>query len=205
MGKSQMIRNIHHACLYYKKYLLGNTYMFVYDNIYIEVMFKRSSFMHLTGVGSHLSPDDFYKHALMRKGLKPSEIFFASSHPYDLALKKTEYLSDLYKIIMEDTLISTNLKTMTLTYAIGITNLEFVICLDKDLNNDGSLRSNCLVPYSFRVEEINNNKYDNLYEVTHVFRRNTNQRIYQDLTFGCQDTIKELPILIREKLDVSLT
>lgn len=201
MGKSQMIRNIHNACLSYKHCLLGNTYMFVYNNTYVEVMFKKSCFMHLTGVESNLSSNDFYKHALTKKGLKPSEIFFTNVHPYDLAVKKTGCLLDLYKITVEDSLISTDIETMTLTYAIGITNLEFVICLGKDLNSDGSLKSNCLIPYSFRVEEIRNNKYNGLYEVTHVFRKNTNQCMYQSLTFGCQESVKCLSVDIQKKLD----
>ncbi len=43
MGKAQIIRK-------YKDYFVGNTYMFVYEKQYIEVMFKKSSFLHLTGV-----------------------------------------------------------------------------------------------------------------------------------------------------------
>lgn len=201
MGKSQMIRNIHKACLCYKEYLLGNTYMFVYDNTYIEVLFKRSSFMHLTGVASRLSADDFYKHASTKSGLRPSEIFFTKEHPYDFAVKKTNCLSDLYKITIEDALISTDLKTMSLNYAIGITNLQFVICLGKDLNKNGGLASSCLVPYSFRVENIDNNKYSDLCEVTHVFKRDSNKKVYQTLTFGCSESIKYLPASIQEKLD----
>lgn len=48
----------------------------------------------------------------------------------------------------------TDINTMTFKYSIGITNLEFVICLGDDTDSEGNIRSKCMVPYSFRVEEI---------------------------------------------------
>lgn len=51
IGKSKIIKRIHKAALSYNQYLLGKTYMFVYDNQFVEVLFKKSSFLHLTGVG----------------------------------------------------------------------------------------------------------------------------------------------------------
>lgn len=60
---------------------------------------------------------------------------------------------------------------MTFKYSIGITNLEFVICLGDDTDSEGNIRSKCMVPYSFRVEEIKNTKFNNLYDVTHVLRK----------------------------------
>ena len=54
LGKSQIIRRIHRAALKYKEVFVGNTFMFVFNNDYFEVMFKKSSFMHLTGVSSCL-------------------------------------------------------------------------------------------------------------------------------------------------------
>ena len=71
MGKAQIIRRIHKAAEKYKEYFVGNTYMFVYEDRYIEVMFKKSSFLHLTGVGTNLSAENFYNHALMRNVLRP--------------------------------------------------------------------------------------------------------------------------------------
>lgn len=100
MGKSQIIRKIHSAAINYKSYFVGNTYMFVYEGKYVEVQFKKSSFMHLTGVASNLKSEDFYKHALERNGLRIAEVFFDTDHPYDLADKKTSCLSDLYRITL---------------------------------------------------------------------------------------------------------
>lgn len=202
MGKSQIIKRIHNAAIKYKTYFIGNTYMFVYDNKCIEVMFKKSSFMHLTGVASNLNADDFYKHAIIRNGLRPAEIYFNSNHPYDLADRKTQCLADLYRITIEDVLVATDVITMTFAYTIGITNLKFVICLGDDTDSAGNLKGSCMIPYSFRIQEIENSKFNNLYEVTHILKKKTGERKYSTLTFGKQGSIKDLPIEIQEKIDL---
>lgn len=202
MGKAQIIKRIHNAATKYKKYFIGNTYMFVYENNFVEVIFKKSSFLHLTGVNTNLNAENFYSHALANKGLRPQEVLFDSNHPYDLADKKTTYLSDLYKIIITDVVIADNITTMTFTYGIGITNLEFVICLGEDKDSAGNLISNCKVPYSFRVEEINNARFNNLYEVSHIFKKKTGQKKYDELTFGDKESINCLPEEIRNKIEI---
>lgn len=88
MGKAQIIRRIHEAVKKYKKYFVGKTYLFVYDKNYIEVIFKKSSFLHLTGVATNLSAENFYEHALIKNGLRPQEVLFGIDNPYDLADKK---------------------------------------------------------------------------------------------------------------------
>lgn len=202
MGKAQIIRRIHTAAEKYKEYLVGNTYMFVYENRYIEVMFKKSSFLHLTGVDSNLNAEDFYRHALMQRGLRPQEVLFGNDNPYDLADKKTQYLADLYKITLTDVVIATDIDTVTFKYCIGITNLEFVICLGDDADFQGNIISKCKIPYSFRVEEIKNEKFGDLYEVTHIFKKKTGSKKYYELTFGDGNTIKDLTEEIREKINL---
>lgn len=202
MGKAQIIRRIHNAAKKYKDYFIGNTYMFVYEQRYVEVIFKKSSFLHLTGVNTNLNAENFYNHALMKKGLRPQEVLFDVNHPYDLADKKTLYLSDLYKITITDVVIADNITTMTFTYGIGITNLEFVICLGDDTDFAGNIISNCKVPYSFRVEEIDNAQFNDLYEVTHVFKKKTGQTKYDELTFGDGDLVNSLREDIKSKIDI---
>ena len=203
MGKAQIIRRIHNAAKKYKDYFIGNTYMFVYEQQYVEVIFKKTSFLHLTGVNTNLNAENFFTHALAKKGLRPQEVLFDSDHPYDLADKKTSYLADLYKITITDVVIADNITTMTFTYGIGITNLEFVICLGDDTDFAGNLISNCKVPYSFRVEEIDNDKFADLYEVTHVFKKKTGQKKYNELTFGDKTSVNNLPEEIQNKIEMS--
>ena len=103
--------------------------------------------------------------------MRPQEVLFDNDNPYDLADRKTQHLADLYRITLTDVVIATDIVTMTFTYSIGITNLEFVICLGDDTDFAGNLISKCKVPYSFRIEEIDNQKFGDLYEVTHILLR----------------------------------
>lgn len=204
VGKSQIIKRIHNAAVKYKKHLVGNTYMFVYDNTYVEVRFKKSSFAHLTGAETKLSAEEFYKHALKEKGLRPMEVSFSKAHPFDLAEKKTRFLADLYKLTITDVVIATDIQTLTFTYSIGITDLEFVICLGDDADASGKIKSSAKVPYSFRVEEIDNSKFNGLYAVTHIFEKKTGEKKYSTMKFGDVKTIAELPEEIKNKIDLSL-
>lgn len=204
MGKSQIINRIHHAAQNYKRHFIGNTYMFVFDNKCFEVQFKKSSFLHLTGVGTKLSADDFYKHALSPKGLKPNEIVFDSNHPYDLADKKTAILDQLHRITSTDILIAENILTSTFTYKLGLTDLEFVVCLGNNTDKQGNVISNYFIPYSFRVEEIKNNKFSDLYEVTHIMKKQTGMKKYNTLTFGDVNTIKDFPNDILNKIETNI-
>lgn len=123
--------------------------------------------------------------------MRPVEIGFSQEHPYVLADKKTQYLSDLYKITLADVVIATDVVTMTFTYSIGITNLEFVICLGDDTDSAGNIIGNHKIPYSFRIEEIENRRFNNLYEVTHILKKTTFSKKYNILTFGNKEKIKD--------------
>lgn len=202
IGKSQIIKRIHKAALSYKDYFLGKTYMFVFNNQFVEILFKKASFLHLTGVDTKLGAKDFFIHASKKNQLRPGEIFFSKEHPFDLAVQKTACLDDLYKLTVTDSMITTDVVTATFSYELGVTNLQFIICLGDDVNDKGQIVSNCKVPYSFRVENIDNGKYDELHEVTHVFMKDTNSKKYCALTFGDKNTVKDLPEEILNKLDL---
>lgn len=76
IGKSQIIKRIHKAAISYKQYFLGYTYMFVYDNQFVEVRFKKSSFLHLTGVDTKLSAEDFFAHAVKKINCDHQKFYF---------------------------------------------------------------------------------------------------------------------------------
>ena len=123
MGKSSILKKIHNAAKNYQRYLAGKTFMYVYEGKSIEVVFKNSSFLHLTGVNTKLKAKEFYKHAKTKNGLKVQEFFFDKDHPYDLAEKKTDHLEDLYRITNMEVLITEDVVTFTANYKIGITDL----------------------------------------------------------------------------------
>ena len=202
LGKSQIIRRIHRSALKYKEIFVGNTYMFVFNNDYVEVMFKKSSFMHLTGVASCLKAYDFYNHALTERGLRPGEIFFNEDHPYDLADKKTSILIGLGDITIKDSSVVMDIETKTFSYKLGVANLEFTVCLGDDKNSQGEIHGNCKVPYSFRVEGIENSKSDKIYSVSHVLKKKTGEKKYHILTYGDIGNLKYLKDEIQEKLEL---
>ena len=202
LGKSQIIRRIHRAALKYKEVFVGNTFMFVFENDYVEVMFKKSSFMHLTGVASLLRADDFYNHALTEHGLRPGEIFFNEDHPYDLADKKTGILIGLSDITDKDAGVVTDIETKTFSYKLGVANMKFTVCLGDDKNSLGEVQGKCKVPYSFRVEGLNSNKSQNIYSVTHVFKKKTGEKKYSILTYGDIGSLKYLKDEIQEKIEI---
>lgn len=203
IDKGILVGRIKAAAQTYKQYLVGKTFMFVYGAKKIEVIFKAESFMHLTGVASTLYPKDFYKKAERRK-LKQAEIKFDSTHPADFADIKTQYLHRLYELTITDIFIADNIVTMTATYAFGLTNLEFVLCCGKNTDKNGNVINDCYVPYSFRIEEIDNDKFGDIYEVEYILSKPTSQNKYSEITYGDQDNLKLLSDEIKNKLDVVL-
>lgn len=177
MGKSAILKKIHNAAKNYQRYLAGKTFMYVYEGKSIEVVFKNSSFLHLTGVNTKLRAKEFYKHAKTKNGLKVQEFFFDKNHPYDLAEKKTDHLEDLYRITNMEVLITEDVVTFTANYKIGITDLQFILLCGENRDKHGKLIDDCLVPYSFRIEQIGNEKFGELYEVDFIFCKQTNESI----------------------------
>ena len=101
------------------------------------------------------------------------------NHPYDLAEKKTDHLEDLYRITNMEVLITEDVVTFTANYKIGITDLQFILLCGENRDKHGKLIDDCLVPYSFRIEEIGNEKFGELYEVDFIFCKQTNESKYE--------------------------
>lgn len=59
MGKSKLLKKIHSAAINYQKHLAGRTFLYVYEDRYAEIVFKSSSFLHLTGVKTNLKAKGF--------------------------------------------------------------------------------------------------------------------------------------------------
>ena len=49
----------------------------------------------------------FFLHAKKKKGLRPSEVMFDKTHPYDLAERKINHLENLYKVTCTNVMIAT--------------------------------------------------------------------------------------------------
>jgi len=55
------------AAALFKQHLVGRKFMYVFDNRYIEVIFKKENFRHLTGIDTNLSANQFYQYAVKGK------------------------------------------------------------------------------------------------------------------------------------------
>ena len=68
----------------------GKVFLYVIGDTFFEVVFQTKCFLHLTGVGSTLSAQDFYEKA-KKSILTTDQIYFDQRHPYYSA-KKTALL-----------------------------------------------------------------------------------------------------------------
>ncbi len=204
MGKSQIIKKIHKAAIMYKEYFIGNTFLYVFENQYIEVIFKKSSFLHLTGVKTNLNAEGFYDHAVKKNGLRPQEVHFDKEHhPFDLADKKTSHLPELFTITTREVVIATDVITQSYTYSLGLANSDFVVCLGDNADSNGKVLNEYKVPYSLRVENIKDfkiQKRKEIFAVTHIFKKKTGEKKYRTLLFGDSETLENLAESIKKKL-----
>ena len=62
----------------------------------------------------------------------------------------------------------------------------------------------CFVPYSFRIEEIGNEKFGELYEVDFIFGKQTNAAKYEIISYKGDKEIDIIPEEIRLKISDDL-
>ena len=62
----------------------------------------------------------------------------------------------------------------------------------------------CFVPYSFRIEEIRNEKFGELYEVDFIFCKQTNAAKYEIISYKGDKEIDTIPEEIRLKISDDL-
>ena len=180
---NRITRKINQAGKIYKNTLAGRTFLVLYEGHYAEIMFGADNFRHLCGVESTMPAKDFYKKA--SKGvLSPSEIFFTSAHPANLASLKTDHLSDALSMITRDAFIITDISTHSRTFKIGTTDLDLLLCFDSKLNSNGNPVGNLFVPYALRVESIPNHKFNGMFEMDYVLSKETSSTVYDTLIYG---------------------
>mgnify|MGYP003399172356 CR=1 FL=1 len=137
------IETIHRAAIAYKANLVGKTFVYVFDDRYIEVIYKAINFKHLTGVESALSSKRFYSLALSNH-LKPNQIYFSPRHPYVLCQRKLKHIEDLIDVASSENFMLEEIATQTKVYKFGTTDTKFTLCLTEDLDASGNLKSNLM-------------------------------------------------------------
>lgn len=184
--KSNIINRIYYIATLYQNLLVAKTFLILYEGNSSEILFKSDNFLHLCGVGTNLSAIYFYKYAISKK-LSSKDIFFNTSHPYDFANTKTQHLQKAISLLSREAFVITDVSTQTKTFKLGATDLEVVFCFDSQVDNTGNVINNALVPYSLRVEDIPNSKFNNMYEVDYVLSKKTGTKTYINIEYGNPD------------------
>lgn len=93
MNKQEILNKAISAADMYNQKLTSYSFLYVYDNDFIEVLFPTDKFLHLTGVGTKRYANSFFKGLIGKEQrVHTSEISFNSRHPRDLSELKVNNL-----------------------------------------------------------------------------------------------------------------
>ena len=150
--KKAIRQGIIDAAIVYSQNLGGKTFLYVYGDEYFEVSFPIDHFLHLTGVETRLSAKDFFKNA-KKSILTNNQFYFDARHVYANAKKKLPCLKRLPELTNEMVCVLKDMETMTITYKLSVTNLEFTLDLTENIDNNGNKINDLFLPMSLRVKD----------------------------------------------------
>jgi hypothetical protein len=195
--KDNIIKNVQ----IYSSQLAGHYYLYVFENQCFEMYYGTDNFLHLTGVGTKLSPAQFY--SLAKNGqLQSNQLFFNKRFPLPTAMKKSDNLKDLDKFIVEGYFVIKDLVTDTCVYPYAITNIDQSVLLGLKEENDDDI----YVPKSFRVKGniFNKTTDENLFEIQYILSKTDIQAKYDTVLYAEKTDYDCLNDSIKEKIDVTL-
>lgn len=192
--KEHIRKQIIDASYVYRDNLAGKAFLYVIGDEYFEVVFQTDRFMHLTGVNSRLSAQEFYDKA-KESELTTGQIFFDSAHPYHGAKKKLPCLLLLPALTNSLVCVVKDMKTLTLTYKLGVTNLDFTIGLTENVDFDGNKINDWFLPRTLRVKDKSIENSSDAEFVDFIFSKDASLDRYDTMTFSggsttIPDTIK---------------
>lgn len=199
--KNTIRQDIIEAANIYGEHLAGHTFLYVYGDEYFEVTFPKNCFLHLTGVETYLSANEFYKKA-KRDRLSTRQFYFTQRHPFANAKKKLPYLKQLPELTTSMVCILKNIQTTTLVYKLGMTNLEFTLGLTENLDRDGNKVNDYFLPMSLRVESTSVEKCEAGGIVDFIFSKNAKHVKYDAILV--QDSNKDIPECVHHLLHENL-
>ena len=201
--RKEIVGKINMAADQYRKYLVGKQFMYVFDGRYIEVIYKAENFRHLTGVETSLPAQTFYSYAA-RKILTTSQIGFSAKHPFALCVRKVEHIGEVAVMAGSESFMLEEISTNTQSYKFGTTDLNFTLCMNKELDTAGNEKGDCYVVQSLRDEDCFS-KSKSAYSVTHIFSKQNDKKKYTDLLFMDRNSnLTDLPDEIKLLLDEGL-
>ncbi|MBR1695635.1 MAG: hypothetical protein IJ709_09590 [Selenomonas sp.] len=153
MEKKQLLKSdIITAANIYKEKLAGKVFLYVYGREYFELNFATAQFLHLTGVATNLRAREFYRRA-KDSTLALNQFYFCEGHPFATAKRKLQCLKNLPSLTTELVCVLKGLNTLTFTYKIGVTNLQFTLGLTENVDSNGKKINDWLVPRTLRPKD----------------------------------------------------
>lgn len=201
--KEDIARRICKAARYYKKHLVGKTFLVCYGDTRVEVRFKTENFLHLCGVKTHLLAEDFFRKACHRK-LEGGMFYFDKQHNRGIVEKKVSNLTSLADIFQNGPVVCKRVETKTKVHDFGlnceVNGIPLLICFNRIKNSPGS----ALVPCSFRIEELPEERCLFKKQSSMVFVKETDVPLYNDCIFGEVNESSYISKKVRKKLGESI-
>lgn len=200
--KKRYIRNgIVIASRVYRNNFVGKLFLYTVGSDYYEVAFKPGSFKHLTGVKSALHARNFYKKA-NNALLLPNQIFFDRNHPYKPAKQRLPSLLLLPLLTESRVYIAEKISTTTITYDIGITNVNFTVGFVK--NSSRGNNKTVYVPRTLRIKDNTAERSQSYKAVDFIFSKNAGHEKEKYNTVNYADGNKIPPDSVKDLLSAEL-
>ena len=200
--KMDLVRsNIIASVQIYKNVLAGHYYLYIFENQCFEMYYGTDNFMHLTGVGTNLSPNQFYE--LAKEGqLQTNQMYFNSRFPLSTAIKKTENLSCLPQFVNEGYFVVKDLATDTVVYPYAITNIDQSVLIGLKMEEETEI----YIPKSFRVKGniFDKTTDDKLFEIHYILSKTDKSGLYDTVLYNEKDGLGLLDLDILAKIAPSL-
>lgn len=197
--KVRLVReNIVLSAQIYRDILAGRYYLYIFEDQCFEMYFGTDNYLHLTGVGSTLSPNQFYELAKNNQ-LQTNQIFFSGRLPMRTAIQKTSHLSSLPKFIKEGYFIIKDLITETAVYPFAITNIEQSILVGLKEEDSG-----IYIPKSFRVKGKIFEKADKekIFEINGILSKNDKEGLYDNILYADNKLWDDMSKSIADKIKI---
>ena len=200
-----VINSINVAAAQYKQSLVGRVFLYVFEGSMIEVAYHETEFRHLTGVATKLTAQSFYDKAVSGT-LQQSQVFFDTRHPYHLCRRKMRHIQNLSAVTNSALIVLKDVSTSTETYHFAFTELNFTLCLGRDIDlATGQPKNDYYVVKSLRDGDMFNRSLCQ-YECNYIFSRQNDKKLYDTICYSDgKVSIRELADGIKEKLSQSIT
>lgn len=188
----------------YRDNLVGKVFLYVVGREYFEVVFQTNRFMHLTGVNSNLSAQDFYdkaKNSLLSTG----QFYFDDKHLYSGAKKKLPHLLALPNLTNSLVCVVKDMRTVTLTYKLGLTNVDFTIGLTENRDYAGNKINDWFLPRTLRIKDHSIENSAEAEFVDFIFSKDASFDKYDTINYSDKSKTfpdEIIPLLSEDILDI---